>query len=365
MKKQMIIAALRARPVRTIVTVMAVALEVILILLIIGLTTGFTDETAKRTEGVGAELIVQPPGASAVLAMSENSMSLKLADVLRQVKGVKAVTPVMIHFNIEGGVEVFFGIDPTFTDVTGGFHWIDGTIFKAPYDVVVDDLWAKNKNVKVGDTVELLGHPFKISGIVEHGQLGRVFLSMQDMADVTDQMPRAGALFVKLQDPGQEDAVKAAIEQLPFSKTVRRVKDWDFLMSASNIPGVGAFMNAVVVIALSIGVLVIFLSMYTSITERTREIGILRSLGASKAFIVGLIFQETTIVCIIGVIVGLTVSLSLARILKEFFPTLIIIITYGWEIKAAVFALLSGIIGSFYPSVKAASQDPVEALAYE
>ena len=136
-------------------------------------------------------------------------------------------------------------------------------------------------------------------------------------------------------------------------------------MSASNIPGVGIFMNAVVLISLSIGVLVIFLSMYTSITERTREIGILRSLGASKAFIVGLIFQETTIVCIIGVIIGIIVSVSLRRILSAFFPTLMIIITPGWEIKAAVFALLSGIVGSFYPSVKAASQDPVEALAYE
>lgn len=365
MKRQMIIAGLTARPVRTTVTILAVALEVILILLIIGLTTGFTDETAKRTQGVGAELVVQPPNASAILAMSENSMSLKLADVLRKVKGVKAVTPVMIHFNLEGGIEVFFGIDSTFTDVTGGFHWIDGTIFKAPYQVVVDDLWAKNKKVKVGDTVELLNHPFQISGIVAPGQLGRVFLSMQDMSAVTEQMPRAGAIFVKLQDPSQEDAVKAEIEQLPFSKTTRKLKDWDFLMSASAIPEVGIFMSAVVLISLSIGVLVIFLSMYTSITERTREIGILRSLGASKTFIVGLIFQETTIVCIIGVIVGTITSLVLQRTLSAFFPTLIIEITMEWKVKAAVFALVSGIIGSWYPSVKAASEDPVEALAYE
>src|SRR6516162_10299384 len=109
MQRKMIFAGLRARPVRTIVTILAVTLEVVLILMIIGLTTGITQETAKRTEGVGAELVVQPPGASAILAMSENSMSLKIADKLRELPGVKYVAPVMLKFNVKGGIEVFYG----------------------------------------------------------------------------------------------------------------------------------------------------------------------------------------------------------------------------------------------------------------
>src|SRR5439155_24375263 len=113
------------------------------------------------------------------------------------------------------------------------------------------------------------------------------------------------------------------------------------------------------------GVLVIFLSMYTTITERTREIGILRSLGASKTFIVGLIFQESTFVCILGVILGIGTSLMLGRLLQHVFPTLIVDIQNEWILKSSIFAILSGIIGSFYPSLKAAGQDPVEALAYE
>ena len=59
--------------------------------------------------------------------------------------------------------------------------------------------------------------------------------------------------------------------------------------------------------------LVIFLSMYTTITERTREIGILRSLGGSKAFIVGLIFQESAAICLVGVVVGIGGSFLIAR----------------------------------------------------
>src|SRR5437868_2399581 len=106
MKRQMIIAGLKARPVRTTVTIMAVALEVILILVIIGLTTGIMKETARRTAGVGAELMVQPPDSSIILALSENSMPLALGDKIRELAGVKAVAPVMVKMNTEGGVEI-------------------------------------------------------------------------------------------------------------------------------------------------------------------------------------------------------------------------------------------------------------------
>src|SRR5262249_53991569 len=126
-----------------------------------------------------------------------------------------------------------------------------------------------------------------------------------------------------------------------------------------------AFIETVVFVAVCIGVLVIFLSMYTTITERTREIGILRSLGASKQFIIGLIFQESAIVCLIGIAIGIGISFGISRLVQWIFPTLSIIITPGWVLKAAVFALLSGVIGSLYPSLKAAAQDPIEALAYE
>jgi putative ABC transport system permease protein len=124
-------------------------------------------------------------------------------------------------------------------------------------------------------------------------------------------------------------------------------------------------LNAVVFIALCVGVLVIFLSMYTTITERTREVGILRAMGASKAFIVGLIFQETTALCGLGVFVGTGGSFFIQRVLEAIFPTLMIDITTDWLFKAAVFAILSGVIGSFYSALKAAAQDPIEALAYE
>jgi putative ABC transport system permease protein len=115
----------------------------------------------------------------------------------------------------------------------------------------------------------------------------------------------------------------------------------------------------------SIGVLVIFLSMYTTVTERTREIGILRSMGASKGFIVTLILQESLFLCGLGVVAGIGASYALEAALESTFSTLVILIEPGWLWRAALFAILSGLIGSLYPALKAANQDPIEALAYE
>jgi putative ABC transport system permease protein len=137
------------------------------------------------------------------------------------------------------------------------------------------------------------------------------------------------------------------------------------LMSSDKIPGLDAFIRSVVFIAVCIGVLVIFLSMYTTITERTREIGILRSLGASKSFVIWLILEESLVLCLLGVGVGIIGSQVISSVIHAVFPTLPIEITGDWTLRAAAFAILSGVIGSFYPSLKASAQDPIEALAYE
>ena len=362
----MIIAGLKARPVRTVVSILAVALEVVLILVVVGLTTGITSETAKRTAGVGAEIIVQPPSSSMFLALTNNTMPVALADEIRKLPAVAAVAPVQVLMNSQDGIEIVYGIDPaSFDAVSGGFSWHQGRMFKSPKEIVVDDLWAKAKAVKVGDTVELLNENFNVAGVVEHGKGARIFTSMEGTGALTGQVNKVGVFFVKLKNPDQAKAAIAQLNQLLPGYTLRDVKEFETLMTSTNIPGLGAFIQAVVIVALCVGVLVIFLSMYTTITERTREIGILRSLGASKAFIVGMIFQEATFVCILGVIFGIGASFLIEKVLETVFPTLLVQINADWIFKAAVFAVLSGIIGSLYPSLKAAKQDPVEALAYE
>src|SRR5207253_5394715 len=110
--------------------------------------------------------------------------------------------------------------------------------------------------------------------------------------------------FIKANTEQDIDRVTASLNTLLPDYKLMAARDITTLMSPDKIPGLDAFIQSVVFIAISVGVLVIFLSMYTTITERTREIGILRSLGASKGFIVWLIFEESLVLCMLGVGLG-------------------------------------------------------------
>ncbi|MGH2362786.1 MAG: ABC transporter permease, partial [bacterium] len=135
--------------------------------------------------------------------------------------------------------------------------------------------------------------------------------------------------------------------------------------SSTNLPGLKQFVDAMIALAVGIGFLVIFLSMYTTVIERTRDIGVLKSLGAGKEFIVKALMAETTAVCVLGILAGVGLSYASRAVLLLRFPTLSILITLGWILKAAVIAIIGGLIGASYPAWLASRKDPIEALAYE
>jgi putative ABC transport system permease protein len=109
---------------------------------------------------------------------------------------------------------------------------------------------------------------------------------------------------------------------------------------------------------------VILLAMYTTITERTREIGILKSLGASKSYIVTTIEREAVTISLIGVVVGTVLALA-AGWLIERFTTLQLEFHWTWILRAALIGIAAGAVGALYPALRAANQDPVKALSYE
>src|SRR5256712_3991168 len=365
MNKQMIIAGLKARPVRTTVSLLAVALEVVLILVVVGLTSGISDETGRRTEGVGADILLQPPNSSLFLALSNTTMPIVLRERLRELPGIKAITPVQTLVNSSAGLEIIYGIEPdTFDAVSNGFIWHKGRLFNAPDEVVVDDIYAKAKGVTVGDTVELVNHKFKVCGIVEHGKGARLFISLKMAQEMTGQTGKASLFFIKLTHPDRVETAIAEIKRLLEGYGVITLSEYARLMMSNSMTELDAFISSVAFIALCIGVLVIFLSMYTTITERTREIGILRSLGASKTFIVTLIFEESAAVCSAGALIGIGSSFLIARIIMAVVPTLTVFITPGWVTKGGKFAVLSGIIGTLFSSFNAGPQGPGGALPH-
>jgi putative ABC transport system permease protein len=368
MMNRMILANLVHRPFRTIISVVAVAVEVTLILLIVGIMLGILNDASTRQAGIGADIMVQPPGSSLLMGMNGAPVSVKVAKKIGKLQHVVAVAPVVTQTTISKHLEVLDGIDlPSFNAVTGGFRYLSGGPFQGPDDMIIDDLQAAADHLKVGDTLQDLNHPFRISGIVEHGKGARKFVPITTLQGMIGATGKATIFYVKLDDPGNADAVVHEIKEIPGMEQygVHSIKEYLSLMTSASIPGLTTVIDVVIGIAMIIGFIVIFQAMYTAVMERTREIGILKSLGAGKPYIVNVVLRETLLIAVGGIILGILFSYAARTGLRTRFQTLPVMITSALLVKAAVIALIGSLLGAFYPAIKAAQKDPIDALAYE
>jgi putative ABC transport system permease protein len=362
----MILRNILHRPARTLITVIGVAVEVTLVILVVGLTTGLLTDSAKRTEGVGADIMVQPPSASIWAAFSGAPMPIAIAGKLRKLNYVEAVAPVLVQFNSVNGLDIVYGIQPdTFSSVSGGFVFHAGHGLDAPDDILVDDVYARAKRVGVGQALHILGHDFHVAGIVEHGKGARLFVLMSTLQQMSGAIDKASIFFIKCDRGDHTAAAMDEIRQLLPGYEIRPLKDFISLMTSSNLPGLSAFISVMIGIAVAIGFLVIFLSMYTTIIERTREIGVLKSLGASKVYIVEIVLSETTLLCILGSAFGIGLSFLMRWVFVSAFPSMTILIVPKWVLLSSVIAIAGGFLGASYPAWMASRKDPVEALVYD
>jgi putative ABC transport system permease protein len=366
MMGELVVRNLLHRPMRTFIGVMAVAVEVALVVLIVGLTSGLLTETAKRIEGIGADLMVQPPAASVLLGFSGSPMPVKIAERLKAQKYVQSVAPALLQFNSTGGVEVVYGIErESFHAVSGGFVFIQGHDMEGPDDLLVDDWAAKAKKVKVGDTYSLLNHNWNVAGIIEHGKGARLFVPLATLQDLVGAHDKASIFLLRCTRPEHTEDVVEELHQVLPGYTIRPLKDFLSLMTATNIPGLKTFIHAMIALAIAIGLLVIFLTMYTTVIERTRDIGVLKSLGADRSFIVRALLTESAALCVLGIGAGIGLSYLVRAAFIAGFPTLSILITPQWVLNAALIALGGAILGASYPAWMASRKDPVEALLYD
>jgi putative ABC transport system permease protein len=366
MMGELIVRNLLHRPLRTFIGVMAVAVEVALVVLIVGLTSGLLTETAKRIQGIGADVMLQPPAASIFLGFSGSPMPIKIGAKLEELKYVQAVAPALLQFNSSGGVEVIYGIDPdSFRAVSGGFVFLHGHDMEGSDDLLVDDWEARAKNIKVGDTYNLLNHDWHVTAIIEHGKGARLFVPIGTLQELVGARDKASIFLLKCTRPEHTDDVMEEIRGVLPGYTVRPLRDFLSLMTSTNIPGLETFIHAMIALAISIGLLVIFLTMYTTVIERTRDIGVLKSIGANRGFIVRALLMESAALCIFGIAAGIGLSYLVRAAFLAGFPTLSILITPEWIMRAGGIALLGAILGASYPAWIASRKDPVEALSYD
>jgi putative ABC transport system permease protein len=367
---KLILANLIQRPVRSIISVLAVAIEVVMILSIVAIFMGMLNDQKQRTNGIGAELVVTPSNASFMNGMSGAPISAKLADFLRTLPHVAVAAPVIQNFAMGDSLEILYGIDYKSFDALKPFKFIAGGQFQGPYDVIVDDIWARTgKGHHVGETVKIdsLHHDFKICGIVESGKGGRRLIPIETLGALTGSDGKASLIYIKSDNPANEDTIRQEILSTPglHDYRVLPMSDIISMYTPDRFPGFDLALNVVISIAVIVGFLVIFQSMYTAVMERTREIGILKSMGASKLTIVGVVLRECAVLAVAGVLMGIAATFGVQFLLSVRFPGFAFELTGAWLINGTIIAFAGALCGALYPAWTAARKDPVDALAYE
>jgi putative ABC transport system permease protein len=365
---KLILGNLVHRPLRSIISAFAVAIEVIMILSVVAIFYGILNGSRQQQTGIGMDMIVHPGAASALMNTSSASADIRVASVLSQLPHVQVATPVYIKLSAGSTLENVYGIDYISYNALRPFVFLSGGPFNAPFDLIIDNLQAKSSGHKVGDPVKLLNHTFTICGIVESGKGARKFMPLDTMEQIDGNPGKASAFYLKTQnEPEFQNAVRSEILATPGLEnwSVQTIEEYLSLLTPQHLPGFDIALRVIIGIATIIGFLVIFQSMYTAVMERTREIGILKSLGAGRLAIVSVVLRETGLLAIAGICLGLAATYLLRDVLHSRFATLSFQLTLEWDAVAVAIALCGALLGAIYPALKAAHKDPIDALSYE
>jgi len=360
---QMFLGNIAARRLRSSLSVIAIAIQVILVLMIVGLTSGVVSEWGKRVEGVGADILVQPPNSPIFFAFSSAVMQESLGDRMEALPDVDVVAPTVILTEPKNLIMIY-GIDyKRFNALSRGFLYRAGRSFQAPDEALADDIIAQSKHLKVGDHITLLNHGFVIRGIVAHGKGARFFIPLRTAQEIAGVENRVSMFYVR--SKGDTEKARGEILQLNPKNRVRSTSEYVTLMSSSNLPELRPFIRSMVGLGIVISFLVVLLNMHTMVMERTREVGILKALGFSRLDIVRMLLGEMLVLTLLGSGLGILLTFVTQAILKQTNPGMMILLSPRWIFGAILLAVIGAALGAAYPAYRAASYDPVVALAYE
>ncbi len=355
------------RPARTFVSILGVAVGVLLVAFTVGLAHGVLRERGRRESEVGAEIMLRAAGAIGFGAQPFN-LPVSRAAELSRIPGVRLACPAAQTTDTSDtgfGMRVIDGIDFDCYSRLSGLHVIEGNPLGRGEEAVVDVVWKEQRKAKLGDPVKLFGRDFRIVGFYEPPGGARIkvpLATLQENAGVEDGA-FCTTVLVSVNNPAEQEAVAERIhaafpeDQLIFTRDLPE-------LYASSVPALDVFIDVIVGVAAAISMLVILLAMYTTVTERTRQIGVLKSLGMSNAGVAWVIEQEALAVSVLGVLLGVVLTLA-ARFVVMRTTSLTVDIEPRWLVVSLAIGLLGGTIGALYPALRAARQDPVDALSYE
>lgn len=335
-----------------------------MILTLVGISYGTLHEAARRARGVGADILIRPP-ASSIISLSSSPMPEKLVPFVMKQPHVTFATGTMGQ--PLGGFDVLTGIDlAEFDRLSGGFRFLRGGPFQNDDDIIVDEYYARERKLSVGSRITLANHTWRVSGVFESGKLSHICSRLTVLQSLTGNPGRLSQIYVKVDDPSRTQAIVDQLRARMPGYSIYTMEEFTSLLTINSVGLLRDFIGVVMGIAVIVGFIAVTMAMYTAVLERTREIGILKALGASSLYIMNLLFRETLLVAIFGSVLGIAMTGGSKWLMMHAAPASLTQETvYGWWPIASGVSVIGALLGSVLPAWKAVKQDVIQALAYE
>lgn len=393
-------ASLVANKLRSLLTMLGIIIGVAAVIALVSIGNGVKQDIEDSISSLGSNLLVVLPGAPRTPGArpSQGSMkSLKISDyeAIAKLEGVKAASPmtngsyVVIYQNKNWTTSVA-GVNANFQDVnnwtmTSGRFFSDKNVQNRERVAVVGQTVVKNlfaDEDPVGKEIRVKNIPFRVIGVLKSKGNGTMGNDQDDtvLIPYTTSMERVEGIdylrrvYVVAKDDEGIDRLQADIENL--LRVRHNIKDTnldDFnIQNMKSIMETVAqttgtftlFLGAVAAISLVVGGIGIMNIMLVSVTERTREIGVRKALGATYSVIVTQFLIEAVVISLIGGFIGIAFGIGASKVIGMV-SGMSTIVSVPTIIMSFAFSMAIGLIFGIYPARKAAKLNPIDALHYE
>lgn len=364
---ELVFANLKVRPIRTLISVIGVSLGVVLVVLFTGLARGMTNDMAKRASNWKAEIVFARPGGMETTSANMN-VNTAYADRLAAIEGVASVVPVgrYISPSAKGrwGIQQLDGVPWADFASMNGMYLTAGRGPVADDEIILDERQMREDKVNLGDKLELFGdRKFTVVGVFAPPSGARIKMSLTALQNALESENKCTYILVKVKDGVDPAVVAAAINTALPGQKVNLTSDL-IIDAKDRIPGLNTFLRVLVGLGAFVSTIFVLLSMYTTITERRKEIGILKSLGASHGFIIKTIEGEALMIGVLGVLLGFAIAFLASQAIGRGFE-LAFEFSLSWILWAIAIAIGGSLIGALYPAWRASTIDPVEVMVNE
>ncbi len=355
-------------------------------LTLIGVAVGMSTVVALTAVALGAreaavgvltqttDFMVMPRGGSEFQAELPESL-VKHIRLYPEVEMAGPVLSQMLYLEKEPAWAM--GVTDESADITR-LSLVEGRRVEERGEIVVGYTLAQDLGVKVGDVLRLSvspdepGTPMKVVGILEPtGGVTdmAVYLSLSELQEMVGKKGKISMIMIRLKDPRLADQFKARVEERYPDLEV-----YDTKQIAENVGRVLDMMNSLILaiggISLLVGGLGVMNTTMVSVLERTREIGVMKAIGAKRSHILTIFLMESFILGMMGGVIGVLGGAALAKLASTLIPKMVGFplpakLTWWLIVSPILFAGLLGVVAGFYPSWRGASVRPMEAIRYE